>query len=118
MHHRFLGKDNSLFGTICVHIDMAPQQWRIANCAARYEGNWDNDLKHGDGKFFYLDKGQQYEGTWVDGTAKCGIFIDLQRQNAEDPTQYPLPELGLFDPRAVLAESRREHFESLYEEAL
>jgi len=82
----------------------------------RYEGDWEDDLKHGDGKFFYLDKGQQYEGTWVEGTAKCGTFIDLQRQNAEDPTQYPLPELGLFDPRAVLAESRREHFESLYEE--
>jgi hypothetical protein len=48
----------------------------------RYEGDWENDAKHGDGKFFYLDKGQLLSGTWVNGTGKCGEFIDLQRQNA------------------------------------
>jgi len=77
----------------------------------RYEGNWYNDLKHGDGKFFYLNKGQLYAGTWVEGTPKCGELVDLQRQNADDPTQFPIPELKLADPQQVLAEAKVTIFE-------
>ena len=32
----------------------------------RYEGEWADDKKHGDGKFFFLNKGQLYTATWVD----------------------------------------------------
>lgn len=78
----------------------------------RYEGEWLNHLKHGEGKFFYLDKGQLYIGTWIEGIPKCGEFIDLQRQNAEDPTQYPLPELGVKNPRDVLGEAAAAQYDA------
>ena len=57
----------------------------------RYEGSWKNGVKNGSGKFFYLDKGQVYEGMWVDDLAKCGQMIDWNRDTAPDATQFPLP---------------------------
>eukprot|EP01136_Pigoraptor_vietnamica_P034020 Opistho-1_new@97521 len=71
----------------------------------RYEGYWKDDRKNGPGRFFYLDKGQCYEGTWVDGTAKCGQFFDFERDMAPQPTQYALPKLTLQDPEHVLDEA-------------
>ena len=32
----------------------------------KYEGEYRNDLKHGEGKFYYKD-GQVYNGGWIDG---------------------------------------------------
>ena len=32
-----------------------------------YEGQWKNDLKDGEGKFFCKDSGETYEGQWVAG---------------------------------------------------
>lgn len=61
----------------------------------RYEGSWKNDMKNGEGKFFYLDRGQVYTGTWVDDTAKCGTLEDFGRETATDPPIYPIPEVGL-----------------------
>ena len=61
----------------------------------RYEGSWKNDMKNGEGKFFYLDRGQVYTGTWVDDTAKCGTLEDFGRETARDPPIYPIPEVGL-----------------------
>lgn len=59
----------------------------------RYEGSWKDDQKNGPGKFFYLDKGQMYEGVWVDNIAKCGNITDFGRDGAPEPTQYPIPEV-------------------------
>ena len=56
-------------------------------------------------------QGQLYTGTWVEGTAKCGELEDLQRQNAENPTQYPIPELKLADPETVLKQAKEAQFE-------
>ena len=60
----------------------------------RYEGSWKNGVKNGSGKFFYLDKGQVYEGTWVDDLAKCGQMKDWNRDTAPDATQFPLPPVS------------------------
>ena len=59
----------------------------------RYEGSWKVDKKNGPGKFFYLDKGQVYEGVWVDDIPKCGTVVDFGRDGAPDPTTYPIPEV-------------------------
>ena len=59
----------------------------------RYEGNWKYGKKNGHGKFFYLDKGQLYEGFWVDGVAKCGTVSDFGRDEAPTPTIYPIPKV-------------------------
>jgi hypothetical protein len=60
----------------------------------RYEGTWSKDMKNGPGKFFYLDKGQVYEGTWLDNVARCGQVMDLDRDTAPDSTQYPIPPVN------------------------
>jgi len=60
----------------------------------RYEGSWSNGVKNGSGKFFYLDKGQVYEGTWVDDLARCGQMKDWNRETAPDATPFPLPPVS------------------------
>ncbi|XP_053136160.1 MORN repeat-containing protein 3 isoform X1 [Hemicordylus capensis] len=71
----------------------------------RYEGCWKDGKKHGPGKFFYLDTGQLYEGFWVADVPKCGTMIDLGRDEAPTPTQYPIPKVELADPDGVLEEA-------------
>ena len=59
----------------------------------RYEGEWENDKKHGDGKFYHLDKGQVFVGTWLNDIAKCGVMEDFNRSTAVNATQYAIPEV-------------------------
>eukprot|EP00920_Eleutheroschizon_duboscqi_P022717 GHVT01055325.1.p2 GENE.GHVT01055325.1~~GHVT01055325.1.p2 ORF type:complete len:111 (+),score=1.63 GHVT01055325.1:401-733(+) len=74
----------------------------------RYEGSWRNGKKNGPGKFYYLDKGQLFEGTWVDDVPKCGEMRDWDREIAPDPTPYPLPPIELADPSKVLESSEQQ----------
>lgn len=60
----------------------------------RYEGYWQRGLKNGSGRFFHLDHGQLFEGFWVDDVAKCGTMIDFGRDEAPEPTQFPIPKVG------------------------
>uniref|UniRef100_A0AAY5KSA5 MORN repeat-containing protein 3 n=2 Tax=Esox lucius TaxID=8010 RepID=A0AAY5KSA5_ESOLU len=75
----------------------------------RYEGNWKYGKKNGNGKFFYLDKGQLYEGFWVDGVAKCGTVTDFGREEAPKPTVHPIPKVLLLDVQSVLMETQSAH---------
>ena len=59
----------------------------------RYEGSWKGDKKHGPGKYYYLNKGQMYDGTWADDIARCGKMVDFGRDKAPNATQYPLPKV-------------------------
>ncbi|KAM3874294.1 MORN repeat-containing protein 3 [Diretmus argenteus] len=81
---------------------------RYAN-GNRYEGSWKDGKKDGDGTFHYLDKGQLYEGFWVDGVAKCGTLSDVGRDEAPTPTKYPIPKVHLLDMQLVLMESQSAH---------
>ncbi|XP_028002974.1 MORN repeat-containing protein 3 isoform X1 [Eptesicus fuscus] len=71
----------------------------------RYEGYWQGGLKNGPGRFFYLDHGQLFEGFWVDNIAKCGTMIDFGRDEAPEPTQFPIPQVKIVDPDGVLEEA-------------
>ncbi|KAL2099962.1 hypothetical protein ACEWY4_004356 [Coilia grayii] len=71
----------------------------------RYEGCWKQGKKHGPGKFFYLNKGQLYEGFWKDGVAKYGTVSDFGRKEASTPTTYPLPQICLLDMNSVLMDA-------------
>lgn len=55
-------------------------------------------MKNGDGKFYYLDKGQLYEGTWLNDVPKCGTMKDFARDQAPDPTKYELPAVSILLP--------------------
>lgn len=69
----------------------------------RYEGQWLNDQKNGPGRFFYHSTQKVYEGEWIDGVAKCGIYHDFSEEAAYDEDQpFDLPPIGLADPTAVV----------------
>lgn len=61
-----------------------------------YEGSWREGKKNGNGKVFFADKGQIYEGFWVDGDAKCGTLADFGREEAAMPTKFPIPQVKHF----------------------
>ncbi|XP_035870785.1 MORN repeat-containing protein 3 isoform X2 [Phyllostomus discolor] len=71
----------------------------------RYEGHWQGGLKNGPGRFFHLNHGQLFEGFWVDDVAKCGTMIDFGREEAPEPTQFPIPQVEILDPDGVLEEA-------------
>ncbi|XP_069820112.1 MORN repeat-containing protein 3 [Dendropsophus ebraccatus] len=83
---------------------------RLAN-ENRFEGSWKGGKKHGPGKFFYLDKGQMYEGIWVEDIPKCGTMVDFGRAEAPSPTKYPIPEVKVADPEGVLEAARTAFLE-------
>lgn len=58
-----------------------------------YEGGWREGKKNGRGKVYFPDKGQLYEGFWVDGDAKCGTLSDFERDEAESLTKFPIPQV-------------------------
>ncbi|KAM4807911.1 MORN repeat-containing protein 3 [Rhinophrynus dorsalis] len=80
---------------------------RLAN-ENRYEGSWKDGKKHGPGKFYYLDKGQLYDGVWVNNLPKCGTVVDFGRAEAPFPTKYPIPEVKMEDPDAVLEKAWKD----------
>ena len=52
-------------------------------------------MKHGDGKYLYLDKGQIYTGVWCNDTAKCGSMVDYhyETNNVPNKPDFPIPEV-------------------------
>lgn len=42
----------------------------------RFEGQWLNNKKEGQGRFFYAATRKVYEGEWVEDVAKCGTYSD------------------------------------------
>ncbi|TSM12575.1 MORN repeat-containing protein 3 [Bagarius yarrelli] len=72
----------------------------------RYEGSWKDGKKHGHGRFFYTDRGQLYEGFWVEDVPRCGTVCDYDRMNAPLPPLYPIPPVTLQDVQSVLLEGR------------
>ncbi|XP_030757873.1 MORN repeat-containing protein 3-like isoform X3 [Sitophilus oryzae] len=62
----------------------------------RYEGEWRDDLKHGNGLFFHLDNGQLQDGVWVDDWCVHSVLRDINyRQCSIAPTIYPVPQIAL-----------------------
>lgn len=59
----------------------------------RYEGSWKDGMKHGPGKFLYLDKGQIYTGYWIQDIAKSGNLEDFGREKAPNPPAFPVPKV-------------------------
>jgi hypothetical protein len=76
-----------------------------------YEGHWVRDVKHGPGRLFYRRTKKMYEGEWVDGAPRCGVFSAIpDASGASDAADddFVLPELALRDPDAVIMEAVAE----------
>lgn len=74
-------------------------------CADRF---WQDDVKHGDGVYYYVAKGTCYAGVWKNGSPKCGEMMDIN-PDAPDARRHALPELRLADPDAVLDAAAEQH---------
>ena len=75
----------------------------------RYEGEWAMDKKNGNGKFFFLNKGQMLEGYWVNDINKTGAVTDFDRDNATDVTPYELPQIHVANSTKIIDESIEKH---------
>ncbi|XP_053087576.1 MORN repeat-containing protein 3-like [Pangasianodon hypophthalmus] len=74
-----------------------------------YQGSMKDGKKHGHGRFVYRDRGQVYQGFWVDDALKCGTVCECDRKKTHTPQLHPLPPVMLQDVQAVLKEAR-SHF--------
>ncbi|KAM4029650.1 MORN repeat-containing protein 3-like [Anomaloglossus baeobatrachus] len=74
---------------------------------SRYEGSWKEGMKHGPGKFYYMDTGRIYDGYWMKDIAKCGTLEDTVGTEAPDTGKLPIPEVKVADPKSVLEEATR-----------
>lgn len=79
----------------------------------RYEGNWQEGKKSGHGRLLFWERGQVYEGLWVDGVCKCGTLADCGRDDAPTPTKSPIPKVELLDAQLVLMEAQSTFFKQL-----
>ncbi len=52
-------------------------------------------MKHGPGKFLYINKGQVYTGYWIEDIAKNGGLEDYKQEDIpiSDCPIYPIPEV-------------------------
>lgn len=41
-----------------------------------YEGQWSNNVQHGEGKMKWIQLNEQYSGQWVNGIQVCEYFKD------------------------------------------
>ncbi|VVD05021.1 unnamed protein product [Leptidea sinapis] len=72
----------------------------------RYEGHWMRDMKNGLGRFYHMHTGQLQEGCWVNNICILSKMSDIEiRQFCDMPSEYPIPEETLANPRCILEES-------------
>lgn len=60
---------------------------------SRYEGFFNNGLKHGEGTFYHLLTGQVQKGFWTHGRCITSIMQDEVRKDASKPSQFPIPKV-------------------------
>nr|CAI5831337.1 unnamed protein product [Callosobruchus analis] len=82
----------------------------------RYEGNFFNDVKHGKGRFYFLNVGQMQEGVWCEDICIFSQLYNLPyRQTAKRPTIFPMKPLCLVYPDAVCEEQEFKALEGIPE---
>lgn len=77
-----------------------------------FEGHWVNDLREGQGSYYYHDKNKLFVGEWVNDQPKTGVYTEVEDDEADkaprkphfqDPyTLPPITELKLEDPTKIL----------------
>ena len=73
-----------------------------------FEGHWVNDMREGQGSYYYHDKNKLFVGEWVNDQPKTGVYTEVEDDDAEkyakkpyftDPYELPpIAELKLSDP--------------------
>lgn len=77
-----------------------------------FEGHWVNDMREGQGSYYYHAKNKLFVGEWVNDQPKVGIYTEVEDDEVErirknpvftDPYVLPpIPQLKLADPTMIL----------------
>lgn len=49
-----------------------------------FEGSWVNDLREGQGSYFYAESNKLFVGEYVDDMPKCGIYSEVVDENISE----------------------------------
>lgn len=84
-------------------------------CGDHFEGHWVNDMREGQGSYFYSLKNQIFVGEWVEDTPKTGVYSEVEdpttikperEKHFMDPYQLPsFKPIALENPTGVLEQS-------------
>lgn len=77
-----------------------------------FEGHWVNDMREGQGSYYYHDKNKLFVGEWVNDQPKTGVYTEVEDDEVEkmkkkayfnDPYMLPqIAELKLANPTKIL----------------
>lgn len=77
-----------------------------------FEGHWVNDKKEGQGSYLFAEKNKLFVGEWVDDNPKCGIYTEVEDEDAPPRPAKPhfmdeyympaIPGIRLENPTEVL----------------
>lgn len=77
-----------------------------------FEGHWVNDKKEGQGSYLFAEKNKLFVGEWVDDHPKCGIYTEVEDEDAAPRPSRPhfsdeyfmpaLPSIKLENPTEIL----------------
>lgn len=77
-----------------------------------FEGHWVNDKKEGQGSYLFAEKNKLFVGEWVDDHPKCGIYTEVEDEDAPPKPLKPhfsdeyymptLPSIKLENPTDIL----------------
>eukprot|EP00899_Mesostigma_viride_P002016 jgi/Mesvir1/11815/Mv00172-RA.1 len=74
-----------------------------------YVGGWANDMKEGEGVFFYLEKKKRYDGVWHEDTPKCGSYGTHDPGAAgQGDAGSSIPALELVDADKILKDRMKQ----------
>ncbi|KAL3910438.1 MAG: hypothetical protein SGPRY_009056 [Prymnesium sp.] len=80
-----------------------------------FEGRWIEGKKEGKGVHFYFNAEKRvhtkrYDGEWVDGRPKCGIYTEMPPDEQVPASQNPepLPHLTMKDPDGIIKQRLAE----------
>ena len=81
-------------------------------CGDHFEGHWVNDMREGQGSYFYSQKNQIFVGEWVEDTPKTGVYSEVEDPTSKRPEREkhftepymlpPLKPIELQNPTEVL----------------
>ena len=77
-----------------------------------FEGHWVNNMREGQGSYYYHDKNKLFVGEWVSDQPKTGVYTEVEDDEAEKGPQKPffndpyilppIAELKLANPTSIL----------------
>ncbi len=77
-----------------------------------FEGHWVNDMREGQGSYYYHSKSKLFVGEWVNDHPKTGVYTEVEDDELEKKSRKPyftdpyvlpsIPELKLEDPTKLL----------------